>query len=152
MFKSHFAEKLLLKVIDDLSDFLPYLVLVGGWVPYIYAKYIWHDVPNVAVTTSDIDFGVGIKEYKGNESIASRVRKLGYDEHHISMDRTVPFVPVVKLYDSSEKADVECEPIITACKGTDYVKKVFRSQFRMTLGLFSTNYLNRSFSQHFNLN
>lgn len=71
MLKTHLAEKLLLKVIDDLNDFLPYLVLVGGWVPYVYAKYIWRDVPNVAVTTSDIDFGVGIKEYKGNESIAS---------------------------------------------------------------------------------
>jgi hypothetical protein len=107
LFESHFTEKLLLKAIDDLSDFLPYLVLVGGWVPYIYAKYIWHDVPNVAVMTSDIDFGVGIKEYEGNESIASRVRKLGYGEHHISMDRAVPFVPVVKLSGSSEKTDVE---------------------------------------------
>ena len=28
------AEKLLSKVIDDLADFLPYIVLVGGWVPF----------------------------------------------------------------------------------------------------------------------
>ena len=54
------GEKLLIKVIDDLVDFLPYLVLVGGWVPYIYARYIWKNVPNLAVTTSDIDFGVGV--------------------------------------------------------------------------------------------
>ena len=119
MFKGHIAEKLLLKVVDDLKDFLPYLVLVGGWVPYVYAKYIWQDVPNVAVTTSDIDFGVGFKEYKGNESIASRVRKLDYGEHHISMDRTVPFVPVVKLSDSSEKADVE---FISTLEVPEYIK------------------------------
>jgi serine/threonine protein phosphatase 1 len=53
------GEKLLIKVIGDLADFLPYFVLVGGWIPYIYAKYIWKDVPSMAVTTGDIDFGVG---------------------------------------------------------------------------------------------
>jgi len=52
------GEKLLVKVINDLADFLPYLVLVGGWVPYIYAKYVWKNVPNLTVTTTDIDFGV----------------------------------------------------------------------------------------------
>jgi len=46
------GEKLLIKVIDDLAAFLPYLVLVGGWVPYVYAKYIWKNVPHLAVTTS----------------------------------------------------------------------------------------------------
>ena len=44
MSKEFPEEKLLVKVIDDLADFLPYLVLVGGWVPYIYARYIWKNV------------------------------------------------------------------------------------------------------------
>jgi hypothetical protein len=84
------AEKLLIKVIDDLADFLPYIVLVGGRVPYVYAKYIWKNVPNLAVSTSDIDFGVGDKEFKGKDSVASYVRKLGYGERHVSMDRMIP--------------------------------------------------------------
>ena len=41
---------LLIKVINDLSDFMPYLVIVGGWVPYIYAKYVWKNVPNMRET------------------------------------------------------------------------------------------------------
>lgn len=107
MSKPFTTEPLLIKVIDDLADFLPYLVLVGGWVPYIYAKYIWKNVPNLAVSTVDIDFGVDNKEFKGKDSIASYVRKLGYGEHHVSMDRLIPFVPVVKDSSGSLKAEVE---------------------------------------------
>jgi len=101
------SEKLLLKVINDLSDFLPCLVLVGGWVPYVYAKYVWRNISGLPVTTSDIDFGVIGKKYEGKESIASRVRKLGYGERHVSMDRLIPFVPIVKGEDSAKKAEVE---------------------------------------------
>ena len=101
------GEKLLLKVIGDFVDFLPYLVLVGGWVPYIYAKYAWKNAANLAITTADIDFGVGNKDYKGKESIASCVRRLGYAEHHVSMDRLIPFVPVAKDTNGLLKAEVE---------------------------------------------
>lgn len=73
MSKTFSGEKLLIKVVNDLADFLPYLVLVGGWVPYIYAKYIWKNVPNLAVTTADIDFGVGDTEFKGKDTVASYV-------------------------------------------------------------------------------
>lgn len=107
MSNTYLGEKLLVKVINDLADFLPYLVLVGGWVPYIYAKYVWKNVPNLAVTTTDIDFGVSSKDYEGKESIASCVRRLGYGERHVSMDRLIPFVPVVKDATGSIKAEVE---------------------------------------------
>lgn len=101
------GEKLLIKVTDDLADFLPYLVLVGGWVPYIYARYIWKNVPNMAVTTGDIDFGVGAQDFNGKDTVASRVQKLGYGERHVSMDRPFPFVPVVKNTAGDLKAEVE---------------------------------------------
>lgn len=101
------GEKLLIKVIDDLADFLPYLVLVGGWVPYIYARYIWKNVPNMAVTTADIDFGVGAQNFYGKDTIASRVQRLGYGERHVSMDRLFPFVPIVKNAAGDLKAEVE---------------------------------------------
>lgn len=99
--------KLLIKVINDLYDFLPYLVIVGGWVPYIYAKYVWKNVPNMAVTTGDIDFGVGARDFKGKDTVSSRVQKLGYGERHVSMDRPFPFVPIVKDTVGGAKAEVE---------------------------------------------
>jgi len=101
------GEKLLIKVIDDLADFLPYLVLVGGWVPYIYARHIWENVPNMAVTTGDIDFGVGAQDFNGKDTVASRVQRLGYGERHASMDRLIPFVPIVKDASGDAKAEVE---------------------------------------------
>lgn len=109
------VEKLLIKVINDLADFLPYIVLVGGWVPYVYAKYIWKNVPQLAVSTSDIDFGVGDKEFKGKDSVAFYVRKLGYGERHVSMDRMTPFVPVVKDAADNLKAEVEfiTDPLVS---------------------------------------
>jgi len=107
LFKEFSGEELLLKVIDDLFDFLPYLVLVGGWVPYIYARHIWNNVPNMAVTTGDIDFGVGSQDFNGKDTVASRVQKLGYGERHVSMDRPYPFVPIVKSITGDMKAEVE---------------------------------------------
>lgn len=96
MSKGYPGEKLLIKVIDDLAGFLPFLVLVGGWVPYIYARYKWKNVLNLAVMTSDIDFGIGFHGFDGKDTVANRVQKLGYGEHHVSMDRMTPFVAVVK--------------------------------------------------------
>lgn len=107
MSKTFPGEKLLIKVMDDLADFLPYMVLVGGWVPYVYAKYIWKDVPTLAVTTSDIDLGVGIRGFDGKDTVAARVQRLGYGERHISMDRMVPFIPIVKDATGELRAEVE---------------------------------------------
>lgn len=118
MSRRYASEELLIKVINDLSDFLPYLVLVGGWVPYLYAKYIWTAALNnksflngvtgtYPLTTTDMDFGVMTIPYSGKESIADRVRKLGYGERHVSMDRPFPFVPIVKGKGEDEKAEVE---------------------------------------------
>jgi len=105
--KEYPGEKLLIKVIDDLVDFLPYLVLVGGWVPYIYARYIWKNVLNLAVTTSDIDFGVGSYDFNGKDTIANCVQRLGYGERHVSMDRMIPFVPIVKAAIGSLNAEID---------------------------------------------
>jgi hypothetical protein len=113
------TEKLLRKVIDDLSDFLPHLVLVGGWIPYLYKQHIWPEESigknwgdgalqaTTVVSTTDMDFGVTLIAYPGKESIADRVRKLGYGERHASMDRMIPFVPIAKGKDDNEKAEVE---------------------------------------------
>ena len=51
-------EKVFFAVLDDLSEYVESLVIVGGWVPYIYAKYIWEDPHPAIVTTSDIDLGI----------------------------------------------------------------------------------------------
>ena len=50
------------------------------------------------------------------QSIADRVRKLGYSERHVSMDRLVPFVPIAKGKEENEKAEVEFITILNPPK------------------------------------
>ena len=111
---------LLLKVLADLHDFLPYLVLVGGWVPYLYFRYLWKGIRHEPLTTVDIDFGFKEAPAGKSETIADRVRKKHYGEHHLSMDRSIPFVPVAHLEKEGLRADVE---FITGTDTPDAVKK-----------------------------
>ena len=60
-----------------------------------------------AVTTGDIDFGVGDHDFNGKDTVASRVQRLGYGERHASMDRMILFVPIVKDTSGDAKAEVE---------------------------------------------
>ncbi|HLD50080.1 MAG TPA: GSU2403 family nucleotidyltransferase fold protein [bacterium] len=111
---------LLLKVLEDLHDFLPYLVLVGGWVPYLYSRYLWKGVRHEPLSTMDIDFGFKEAPAGKSETIADCVRKKHYGEHLLSMDRSIPFVPVVHLGEEDLRADVE---FITSPETSETVKK-----------------------------
>lgn len=96
---------LLLKALEDLEDFLPHLVLVGGWVPLLYTRYLWHG-DQEPLLTFDIDFGVRKGAFRGKETIADRVLKKRWGEHHVRLGHDTPFVPVVKLQ-TGLKAEVE---------------------------------------------
>jgi len=81
-----------------MDEYLPYLVLVGGWVPYLYVKHLWKNLAFYPVTTTDVDFG--ITESKGTPSVKeclySKLSRLKYKERHIDMGRIFPIVPVVE--------------------------------------------------------
>lgn len=103
--EDHYIE-LFEKVLHDLKDFLPYLVLVGGWVPFLYARYVWK-IRHNPVATFDIDFGFQDIPFKGTKTIASRVMEKNYGEHHVDMGRLYPFVPIAQLKKNGVKTDVE---------------------------------------------
>lgn len=92
MTKLEELEQLFFKVISDLEEFLPYLVIVGGWVPYLYVKYLWNNLSVYPVTTTDIDFGFSESDKVPSvkESIYSRLSRLQYRERHLKMDRLFP--------------------------------------------------------------
>ncbi len=52
-------ESLFFKVLEDIKDYLLDLTLVGGWMPYVYSRFLWNNLAVKAVTTADIDFGFG---------------------------------------------------------------------------------------------
>lgn len=51
-------EKGFLGTVEILTDYLSQIVIVGGWCPYLYARYLWKKkIPNIP-TTLDVDLGV----------------------------------------------------------------------------------------------
>ncbi len=91
-------EKAFLKVLKDLKEYLPYLIVVGGWVPYIYRNYIWKAEIDKPYLTADIDIGIKTKfENFKQDSIYKRLTELQYWERHVEIGKVYPIVPEVKL-------------------------------------------------------
>jgi len=91
-------ENVLFKALTDLKGLLPNLVLVGGWVPYVYGQYIWKDVIVQPHHTIDIDFGVRQDPEQTGETVYERLTGLGYSEKHVQMDRLFPIVPLINVH------------------------------------------------------
>ena len=86
-------EAVLFNVLEDVSDYLEDVTLVGGWMPYIYSNFLWKKSVRTPVTTVDIDFGVDqtvTKDY--SKTIFETLSSLDYTERHMKMDRMFPVV------------------------------------------------------------
>jgi len=95
-------ETVFFNVLEDIRDYLPDLMLVGGWMPYIYSNFLWKTSVRNPVTTVDIDFGVDqsvTRDY--SKTIFETLSSLDYKERHLKIDRMFPVV----LY--KEKIPVE---------------------------------------------
>lgn len=86
-------EDIFFKILDDLEEYLSDLTLVGGWLSYVYARFLWNNLNVNPVTTVDVDFGIGennTKVYK--KTIFQILSNLDYKERHVKMDRMYPVV------------------------------------------------------------
>lgn len=72
------VKKVLFTVLDTLRDYLPDIVIVGGWVPQIYA---WkEESPEIAVHSNDVDAAVAAKlPLRGSKGIAALMAAAGFD-------------------------------------------------------------------------
>jgi len=88
-----YLESTFFKVLSDLKEYLDDLTLVGGWLSYVYAKYLWNNLAIKPVTTADIDFGLGAGETRVYpKTIFELLSSLDYKERHPQMDRMYPVV------------------------------------------------------------
>jgi hypothetical protein len=79
--------------LEDLKDYLYDLTLVGGWVPYVYTRFLWRNVLAKPVTTVDIDFGFGeIEKRIYPKTIFDMLSSLDYNEHHLTIGKLYPVV------------------------------------------------------------
>ena len=86
-------ELLFFEVLQDLRDYLDDLTLVGGWLSYLYAKFLWNNLEAEAVTTVDIDFGFGGNKTKPHsKTIFEVLSSLNYKERHFRIGKLYPVV------------------------------------------------------------
>lgn len=80
-------------VLADLEDYLPELTLVGGWVPYVYANFIWRNAAARPIFTSDVDWGVEPAGAQPNRRTVFEVLSaLKYSERHLEIGKMEPVV------------------------------------------------------------
>ena len=90
---SPFPERVFYEILEDLREYLNVLTLVGGWVPFVYARHVWHLSISNLVTTADIDFGVsGKPSLSMGRTVYETLSSLDYRERHVRLGRLWPVV------------------------------------------------------------
>jgi len=80
-------------VLADLEAYLPELTLVGGWVPYVYANFLWRNPAAKPVFTSDVDWGLYPGSAQpGRKTIFEALSALKYSERHLELGKMQPVV------------------------------------------------------------
>lgn len=86
-------ESIFFQVLEDLRAYLGDLTLVGGWMPFVYSRFLWNNLVVKPVTTVDIDFGFGkVETGIYPKTIFELLSRLDYTERHPKMDRIYPVV------------------------------------------------------------
>jgi hypothetical protein len=84
-------EKLFLDTLAALGPARDHLVLVGGWCPFLYARYLWRRTLPALPTTLDIDLGVtetGPERFA--PTVFDRLRREGYAVERLYPDEAEP--------------------------------------------------------------
>lgn len=90
-----YFEKDLLKIMCSLRAYLNHFVLVGGWAPYLYSKYLWKNLSVLPVSTLDIDIGIReIKPYWKDKPLFIKFTKLKYKLEPVYDKDALPLIPV----------------------------------------------------------
>lgn len=88
-------EKTFFKILTDIKPYLHHFVIAGGWIPYIYSKYLWKNLSVLPVSTLDIDIGVRevIPPWK-NKTLFSKLGQLKYKLEPVYSKEPFPLVPI----------------------------------------------------------
>jgi hypothetical protein len=103
-----------LKTLWILRDYLPEIVVGGGWVPFIYYRYLLKDKEHEPIYTRDIDFMVQTQvPVIGSKTVDQLLVEAGFKA--IFKSRDIP--PLVHYEGNIDGLDVEIE-FLTDQKGS----------------------------------
>lgn len=81
------------RILEDLRPHLPELVLLGGWVPFVYARHVWKSETARIVATADVDFGVsGTTRPSAGKTVFETLSGQNYRERRLDSGRLWPVV------------------------------------------------------------
>ncbi len=125
-------ETVFFDVLEDLKEYLPDLTIVGGWMPYLYANFLWKNFIKMPVTTSDIDFGVDKQiTLAHSKTIFETLSALNYTERHPRMDRMLPVVLLKEkvLVEFITYPSVDIESVVKLVGGQIQINKIDKFDF-----------------------
>ena len=108
-------QKGFLETVEILRDYLREIVIVGGWCPYLYSRYLWKTkIPNIP-TTLDIDLGVletGSRHFE--MTVYDKLKSAGLALERIYADEETP----VEFIYKQKAVEIKIE-FITSFKTSD---------------------------------
>jgi len=113
------AELGLAAVLDALNPYSDDLMLVGGWVPYLYARNL-EASPWAGLLTTDIDLAVPRRLVVRGQTVDALMKGIDFEDAFRSVDQP----PLVKYVGSIAGADVEVEFLTTEQGNREGVKVV----------------------------
>ncbi len=94
-----------LKTLWLIRDYLPDLIIAGGWAPYVYSRYYYRDSKKTVIFTKDIDIVVGKDIPVKGKTLDEVLVSAGLEAKPRSLD-----IPPVIIYEGKlDGCEVEIE-------------------------------------------
>jgi hypothetical protein len=110
----------LFKTLGILRDYLPEIVVGGGWAPFLYHRYLFGNCKREPIFTRDIDLMVGPKvPVIGHKTIDRALSEAGFK----TVFKSIGNPPLIHYEGLIDGVDVEIE-FLTDLTGSDITSSI----------------------------
>lgn len=123
------------KTLRILKDYLPVIVIGGGWAPFIYHRYLLGNKSHETIRTRDIDFMVPLNvPVIGHKTVDQVLVEAGFEA--VFKSRDIP--PIIHYVGNIDNMDVEIEFLADQTgSNTDIVLEVQKGLYAEALRFIS---------------
>lgn len=116
------------KLADELREFKDSIVYVGGWLPYLYTKYLWKNKKYEPVFTTDID--IGLRCFDGHKKT---IESILLENRYYS--RPANYKNQVMYYIGTDKRDIRLD-FLSAERKDQEIQKIAGGNIYVCNSLF----------------